>query len=262
MAATRATTMFSLAVLKAYLRVTPPLAKAVSSLTGAGLVATAVCPGHGLQEGATVQVAGAVPSAYDGTWPVTVPDADTFTYAFPGSGTSPATGTIYATLAQDILLAQCGDAASQRMEQATSRIFVARPVAEAWGGNGRPTWWLERRPVAGLVLVVEGRTLSVGTDYAVDADSGRVDLLSGVFPRGVANCRATYDGGFGPQDDPALPADVYQATLDWAKVIHDELVSGAIAATSVSVGPASMLIKPGLPPGIRAVIDSWKDVRA
>jgi len=59
--------------------------------------ATATAPGHGLTTGATVTIAGASPSEYDGTHVVTVVSASVFTYAFAGSSTGTATGTITAT---------------------------------------------------------------------------------------------------------------------------------------------------------------------
>lgn len=50
---------------------------------------------HSLQTGDSVVIAGATPSAYNGTYTITVTGANTFTYTFAG-GTSPATGTITA----------------------------------------------------------------------------------------------------------------------------------------------------------------------
>lgn len=68
------------------------------TLTSVTTVATAVTStNHGLSVNDTVVIAGATPSAYNGTYQVaTVADATHFTYTFAG-GTSPATGTITAT---------------------------------------------------------------------------------------------------------------------------------------------------------------------
>ncbi|MBX4956996.1 hypothetical protein HJB51_00395 [Rhizobium lentis] len=79
----------------------PPLGRTdiqrTITLTSAGTVATAtVASGTtGLQSGQTVSIAGATPTAYNGSYVITVIDANTFTYNFAG-GTSPATGTIRA----------------------------------------------------------------------------------------------------------------------------------------------------------------------
>ena len=67
------------------------------TLTSVTTVATAVTSiNHGLSVNDSVTIAGATPSAYNGTYQVTtVADATHFTYTFAG-GTSPATGTITA----------------------------------------------------------------------------------------------------------------------------------------------------------------------
>ncbi|RXT29498.1 hypothetical protein B5P46_11915 [Rhizobium leguminosarum] len=79
----------------------PPLGRTdiqrTITLTSVGTVATAtVATGTaGLQSGQTLSIAGATPTAYNGSYVITVIDANTFTYNFAG-GTSPATGTIRA----------------------------------------------------------------------------------------------------------------------------------------------------------------------
>jgi hypothetical protein len=84
----------------------PNTAKAVTSLTSSGLVATVVCPGHGFVVGQAVYLTGETPTGYatntsadDGTTynynvVTQVIDANTFTYALKTAQTSPATGTI------------------------------------------------------------------------------------------------------------------------------------------------------------------------
>ncbi|TBY73553.1 hypothetical protein E0H51_23950 [Rhizobium leguminosarum bv. viciae] len=79
----------------------PPLGRTdiqrTITLTSVGTVATAtVATGTaGLQSGQTLSISGATPAAYNGSYAITVIDANTFTYNFAG-GTSPATGTIRA----------------------------------------------------------------------------------------------------------------------------------------------------------------------
>ncbi|MBY3386423.1 hypothetical protein [Rhizobium laguerreae] len=79
----------------------PPLGRTdiqrTITLTSVGTVATAtVATGTaGLQSGQTLSISGATPTAYNGSYVITVVDANTFTYNFAG-GTSPATGTIRA----------------------------------------------------------------------------------------------------------------------------------------------------------------------
>lgn len=70
---------------------------ALTSLTSSGTTATATTTvATNIQSGSSVTIAGATPSAYNGTYVVTVTGTNTFTYTFAG-GTSPATGTKTAT---------------------------------------------------------------------------------------------------------------------------------------------------------------------
>jgi hypothetical protein len=72
---------------------------AVTSLTRSGGVVTVTMTSHGGSVGQNVTIAGATEGPYNGTFPIaTVPTANTFTYLFSGSPTSPATGTITASL--------------------------------------------------------------------------------------------------------------------------------------------------------------------
>lgn len=69
--------------------------QAVTSITSVGQTATVVTPGeHGFITGADVVITGAVQAEYNGRVNITVLDVNTFTYAFAGSATSPATGVI------------------------------------------------------------------------------------------------------------------------------------------------------------------------
>ena len=67
----------------------------ITALTSAAWVATATAVAHGRSVGSFLFINGAVEEDYNGLVEIlTVPDADTFTYAIPGLPTSPATGTI------------------------------------------------------------------------------------------------------------------------------------------------------------------------
>lgn len=63
-------------------------------LTSSGGTATVVLNGHGYVTGQDVTVRGASQTEYNGRFNLTKVDENTFTYAFGGSATSPATGTI------------------------------------------------------------------------------------------------------------------------------------------------------------------------
>lgn len=67
----------------------------ITALTSAAWIATATAVAHGRPVGSHLFVNGAVEEDYNGLVEIlTVPDADTFTYAIPGLPSSPATGTI------------------------------------------------------------------------------------------------------------------------------------------------------------------------
>lgn len=75
----------------------------VTALTSAGtapsITATVTATAHGFSTGDRVTIAGAAQDAYNGTFVVTVTDANTFTYAVvSGTPATPATGTITARL--------------------------------------------------------------------------------------------------------------------------------------------------------------------
>ena len=71
----------------------------VSSLSRSGTTATAnTSAAHNLATGMTVTIAGADQTDYNGAYTITVVDADTFTYTVANSPSTPATGTITATV--------------------------------------------------------------------------------------------------------------------------------------------------------------------
>lgn len=72
----------------------------VSSLTRVASTATAVTiEKHGFSNSNIVTISGAIETAYNGTFSVAVIDDYTFTFTVTGTPTTPATGTIFCTLA-------------------------------------------------------------------------------------------------------------------------------------------------------------------
>lgn len=68
--------------------------KSISSLTRIGSTAFAIVPsGHGLDSGDTAVISGASPSAYNGTYTVSVINSTNFSYTVSGSPSTPAGGT-------------------------------------------------------------------------------------------------------------------------------------------------------------------------
>lgn len=73
----------------------------VTSLASADGVVTATMTSHGASTGQNVTIVGAVPDAYNGTFPITVTGVNAFTYLFGGSSAALATGTITAAFESD-----------------------------------------------------------------------------------------------------------------------------------------------------------------
>lgn len=70
----------------------------LTSLTQSSGTATATKTSHGLSDGDVTTIAGATPSGYNGTFNITKVDANTFTYPVDSALSTPATGTITATV--------------------------------------------------------------------------------------------------------------------------------------------------------------------
>jgi hypothetical protein len=164
----------------------------------------------------------------------------------------------------DARLITIGDAVSERIETYTNRFFATRTFTEVYDGDGSRLLLLREYPVASIASLTVKETptstplaLVNGTDYDVEARTGRVVLRSRAFSRGFQNVAATYDSGYGAKDAATLPADIYQAALDYIKLVWNELTSNAIAATQISAGNETFILKPQMPWGIKQTLDSW-----
>lgn len=73
---------------------TPQAAKSVTTITSTSGIATVSQTSHGYADGDLITIAGATPTAYNGSFNITYVDANTYTYPVPLGTTSPATGTI------------------------------------------------------------------------------------------------------------------------------------------------------------------------
>jgi len=66
------------------------------TITNSGTTATVSHTAHGLNTGASVSISGANEPEYNGTWTITVVDADSYTYTMDSSPSGDATGTVIA----------------------------------------------------------------------------------------------------------------------------------------------------------------------
>ena len=67
------------------------------SITSSGTTATVSHSAHGLSTNQWVEIAGCTQTEYNGIWQITKIDDNSYSYTFPGSGTSPATGSPIST---------------------------------------------------------------------------------------------------------------------------------------------------------------------
>ena len=142
-------------------------------------------------------------------------------------------------------LTQIAESVTQDLERATGRVFVARAIADVIDGDGSSRVWLTYFPAATLTLTVAGTALTVTTDYVLDAANGLVRRVGGyLFPRGVANVSAAYTAGWARA---LLPASITMLGQEMVSLRFEEWRASVIAATSINLGPANMVIKPGWP---------------
>jgi len=82
----------------------------ITTITRSGSTATATRAGHNLATGMTINISGAVETEYNGSFVVTVIDADTFSYTVSGTPATPATGTISGSFTGAIATVESVDA--------------------------------------------------------------------------------------------------------------------------------------------------------
>lgn len=168
----------------------------------------------------------------------------------------------------DDLLTRVADAASERVEAYTSRLFVTRSVTEVVDGTGRSSLRLRHFPVVAVQevklrysLLDAWTSVDVAIETVLDPRGGLLYLTGLHFPKGPLSTTVTYTAGFGAQDAATLPADVVQAGLELAKYIYDRKTSGATMASQITMGPTSASIIPDMPADVKAALAAHRKIR-
>lgn len=106
----------------------------VTSVTRTGNVATVTLTDHGYSTNDSVVIAGANETAYNGTFTVTVTGANTFTYVIQAYPATPATGTLYSSMAEQSLWVNAPKAIQiESIAAATTvKMEVAISLALGW----------------------------------------------------------------------------------------------------------------------------------
>ena len=100
------------------------------SLTRTGSVATATSSSdHGFATGDTVVIAGAVETEYNGSVVITVTSTTTFTYTVSGAPSTPATGTITASLDSATVPVESVDVGADTNQGSGSTLSFSSPIA-------------------------------------------------------------------------------------------------------------------------------------
>ena len=169
---------------------------------------------------------------------------------------------------RDADLEAIADWATDIFERETRVLFVKRTVSEVYDGLGSNRLLLNHYPIQSVTTLTvketqEGTAKTItSADYDLNLEEGVIRLRSTAdpptFPKLFQNVTVAYPAGYGGQDGTTLPGDIFAGALDLAKLKWDELQSGAISASSISIGPGSLLIKPDLPIHIRRTLDAWR----
>ena len=168
-------------------------------------------------------------------------------------------------VSQDDVLAQLADEASELIERHTKRKFVTRTITEIRDGDGGKYLYLHEYPVVTFTSLTVLRSPTdatpetvATTSYVVAKDRGVVYLHSDSLTVGTGNVTATFTCGYGAQDNTALPQDIVGVGKEIVKLLHVEKTTGAVAASSISVGNQTFVLRPDWPKHIKQTLDGWR----
>jgi uncharacterized phiE125 gp8 family phage protein len=173
------------------------------------------------------------------------------------------------TTNDDARLVRLADTACAQLEKDINRYVVARPRVEVQDGPGGRVMFLEKVPATAFTSIVILRYPSdattdtlVNTRYNVNLRTGRVWAHNEVLNRGNGNVTFTYSPGYGDKDDQtAIPADLWQLGLDMLKYLYDQEKTGTVAASQVSIGNNTFIIKPNWPLQVQMGLKNWRSVQ-
>lgn len=162
---------------------------------------------------------------------------------------------------QDERLTVVANGVTGLVERAIARALLQRSVTERQSGTGRPVLRLWTTPVVSVQSLTILRAPAdaapetiASTQYRVlTGKAGGIELFNTTFTVGRDNVTVTYTAGEAASA-AGLPAEIAQLWLELGKVIWSELSAGASAATSVSIGPHTFVVKPSWPTHVRELL--------
>lgn len=175
---------------------------------------------------------------------------------------------------KDTQIEQIADGVAALLERETRRIYVQRTIIEVRDGDGTARLWLRQFPVVSIASITVLRNPTDSTpetiltaDYRFSADMGRIEAHGDWFTKGMANVTVTYDARYATQDGAAFTSvpdaeqtwhAAYLLGFELIKIIAQETFSGASAASSIQIGPASFIVKPDWPKHIKMGFDNLR----
>jgi hypothetical protein len=170
---------------------------------------------------------------------------------------------------QDEKLTVIANGVTGFLERAIARALLHRSVTEKQSGHGRTVLRLWTRPVVSVQSLTILRAPSdaapetiAATEYRVlTGRSGGIQLFNTVFTTGQENVTVVYTAGEAASAS-ALPPDVALLWLEVGKCIWSEISAGASAATSVSIGPHTFVVKPSWPTPVRELLTRLRPASA
>lgn len=124
------------------------------TITRVGSTAYVAHAGHGLTTGDKVKIAGAVQNEYNRIKTITVTGVDEYTYPVSGTPTTPATGTITATM---VFIDEDTPASGIVSD---SRVFSSSQAVAGFAAKGTSSPLYKRVPLSGTIDSVEGLSLT------------------------------------------------------------------------------------------------------
>lgn len=161
---------------------------------------------------------------------------------------------------RDAVVELAADAASERIERETSRVFKARTLTETYNADGTASvLYLRRFPVRlVLSLTINGATVT-DDRFVLDGADGRLFLTSGgPFPRGVQHISVMYEAGY---EDEDLPSDVVEMALQLTARLFKMRTKGGSMFQQVTIGGNSFAVRDELPKDMVKALERLRDKR-
>lgn len=136
----------------------------------------------------------------------------------------------------------------------------ARSFTEYQDGCGGSILYLKNPPVASCSFYIDyarawgtDALLTEDTDYVLDVDTGKIDLITTSLPVGAKTIKAVYTGGYS-----TVPSSVEGAVLRLARFWYDSMTNAHVGVMSISIGGGTTAFVNNIPDDVMAVADQYR----